>query len=514
MLTESNKAGSKLVAASLFACAVATQFWRFRSSAFLSSYDDDFFYYLVVAKNIASRQISTFDGIHLTNGYHPLWMLVLVVFSSIARGNAIFYLVQAAIVAGVMASYWAAGNLFRKYAGDHLVTEVGAAGIAIQMLVLAQGGMEIILTIPLILAMCWYRLSPNFRWSLPTSIFYGLLASLIVLSRLDAVIFVGLLFFLECIYWRPGSIDEWLIRFGAFASGAIPIGIYLLVNWHLFHTLTPVSGQAKQLRMHHVPSVAPLLSALHSLSVRRLVVYPALVCIVLSVVVAVLRRKGRLARRDAPVVLSLMLFPLLQQIAVSSLSDWHLWSWYVYPFVVATAGALLLGFSLLPVRKRLDSGLTRRSMLAAVCAAILLFAVVDAHQSTVVRERNNNCYQFGLDLEGFARTHEGVYAMGDSAGTASYLIHQPLVQLEGLMMDEAYLDNVRKQRNVEEVLASYNVRYYVVSFPHLTDGCYQVVEPAQAGPDSMKMRGRLCMAPVAKFDAGGFPLVVFDLQAR
>jgi hypothetical protein len=37
---------------------------------------DDGFYYLQVARKLAETGKSTFDGIHPTNGYHPLWMLV------------------------------------------------------------------------------------------------------------------------------------------------------------------------------------------------------------------------------------------------------------------------------------------------------------------------------------------------------------------------------------------------------------------------------------------------------
>lgn len=40
---------------------------------------DDSFYYLVVARNFAAGHGSTFDATtELTNGYHPLWMAVLV----------------------------------------------------------------------------------------------------------------------------------------------------------------------------------------------------------------------------------------------------------------------------------------------------------------------------------------------------------------------------------------------------------------------------------------------------
>jgi hypothetical protein len=44
---------------------------------------DDAFYYFGIARNVAHGHGSTFDGINLTNGYHPLWMLLSVpVFAS------------------------------------------------------------------------------------------------------------------------------------------------------------------------------------------------------------------------------------------------------------------------------------------------------------------------------------------------------------------------------------------------------------------------------------------------
>jgi hypothetical protein len=35
---------------------------------------DDAFYYLIVAKHFSERHISSFDGVTVTSGYHPLWM--------------------------------------------------------------------------------------------------------------------------------------------------------------------------------------------------------------------------------------------------------------------------------------------------------------------------------------------------------------------------------------------------------------------------------------------------------
>ena len=48
-------------------------FWR--EAPFALTFDDAF-YYFGIARNVAHGHGSTFDGINLTNGYHPLWMLL------------------------------------------------------------------------------------------------------------------------------------------------------------------------------------------------------------------------------------------------------------------------------------------------------------------------------------------------------------------------------------------------------------------------------------------------------
>ena len=67
-------------------------------------------------------------------------------------------------------------------------------------------------------------------------------------------------------------------------------------------------------------------------------------------------------------------------------------------------------------------------------------------------------------------------------------------------MDPSYLENIRRQRDLKQVLANYNVRYYVTPTPRIVGGCFQAVEPLLAGPDSPKMRGTFCMLPVASYN--------------
>lgn len=50
---------------------------------------DDAYYYFKVAQNISEGHGSSFDGINLTNGYHPLWMLICIPIFSLARFDLI-----------------------------------------------------------------------------------------------------------------------------------------------------------------------------------------------------------------------------------------------------------------------------------------------------------------------------------------------------------------------------------------------------------------------------------------
>src|SRR5512145_2884009 len=66
---------------------------------------DDAYYYFKVAQNIAEGHGSTFDGINLTNGYHPLWMLICVPIFALARFDLILPLrVLLVVMAGFQAA--------------------------------------------------------------------------------------------------------------------------------------------------------------------------------------------------------------------------------------------------------------------------------------------------------------------------------------------------------------------------------------------------------------------------
>ncbi len=59
------------------------------SLSFLLQYfvSDDAFYYFTIARNVVSGLGVTFDGVTLTNGFHPLWMICLLPVYAVAGNN-------------------------------------------------------------------------------------------------------------------------------------------------------------------------------------------------------------------------------------------------------------------------------------------------------------------------------------------------------------------------------------------------------------------------------------------
>jgi len=69
---------------------------------------DDAYYYFKIAQNISEGLGSTFDGINLTNGYHPLWLLICIPVFAFARLDLILPL---RILLMVMAGFNAATSV-------------------------------------------------------------------------------------------------------------------------------------------------------------------------------------------------------------------------------------------------------------------------------------------------------------------------------------------------------------------------------------------------------------------
>ena len=464
----------------------------------LAYVQDDFYYYLKVAQNIAHGHGSTFNGVIPTNGYHPLWEALFVAVSIFTSKLHVVLGVQAALI-------WTATLItfllsFRLFCMQQVRTLTGFAlslWVALYSLRIFIQGMEVTLTIPLVLAVIIMSLEIEFWlagfWH---ACAYGLLLALTVLSRLDSAILIALI--AAGLLLQP-DIRRRLRSFSlaGLALGLTPLVLYLASNEIIFHTLLPVSGMAKQLKAGLSPSMAPwrIMNLNH----------PAYMLVFLPIPLAIVSfpwARKHLSLLKQVVFAAVLVFPFVYFSILSLRSDWPSWGWYLYSLRTAECIALVVLCSW----PRLKSFLEGR-WAAFILLGLFMFGWVVWQWPVQTPE----LYAASEDLAGFSRTHPGVYAMGDRSGSAGYLMSEPMIQTEGLMMDRNYLNELRSGRSLQEVLSEYHVRYYIGSSNAPLAGCFKATEPSQAGPDSPHLQGMFCQKPVAVFVHDGRYTGVYDL---
>lgn len=499
----------------LAACAVFFGNLRFGNVVLSIGLEDDFFYYAQVARNLAFHGIASFDGTHLTNGYHPLWLLVVTALTKVFDiggliGATSVYPMAIAIetvqLALIVAVAFYSFRIVRLYCGV-------AASCTVQLLavtgalMIVRGGMEAGLSIALAFALLWYRLQPKFDWSPAMVVQYGMLASLLALSRLDSLILVGLLFVFEVLANGPGFVDRAITGL-TFLVGLWPLGVYALVNYLIFEVVIPVSASAKEMRDTRLPSLEAMQSFAGRLLEWRLPVYAVCVALTLAIPVLLWMKKRTSPKNTRGIFWAVLVFPLAHFLVVAILSDWMIWPWYVYAWPIAGTMAAILF-----LRQSNASQTPGQAEIVYFGLALLLLAADAGFLVHSSRPEDELTYLAGQDIAKFAETHPGIYGMGDRAGAVGYLSKQPLVQMEGLMEDSAFLEFISTGKNVKDALNAYHVRYYITTGATVDNaGCYATREPAQAGADSAAMRTLICQAPVAKFEHRGFVNLIFDMQ--
>lgn len=211
---------------------------------------DDSFYAFQIARSIAAGDGATFDGVTLTNGFQPLYVILLVPMFRVTGGDPVLPI----HLALMMLSLFTVASAFLLY---RILTRYVSGGVALAsaaMWVLAPvvirqtaNGLETALSVFLLAASVYYYLSRVRDRDAPprlaTMVRLGALLGLAVLARLDQV-FLVLALALDYLLvsrrrgWNAGGAA------GMLATAAAVYSPWLAYGWFAVGRWLPESGAA------------------------------------------------------------------------------------------------------------------------------------------------------------------------------------------------------------------------------------------------------------------------------
>jgi hypothetical protein len=218
--------------------------------------NDDACYYMEIARNLADGDGFSFDELHQTNGFHPLWLGIIAIPYLLGAGLLGGYYIGMSLTILLFGfGLYQAWQFVRKRFGETAGLIIILACAWPQIINNLISGMEVTLTFALVMTalrlaerheLAKFKAPPRVEWGV------GVLLALIFLSRLDtAFLHIALAaFFLRTYLGKKRAPERTFADFfkrglRLFGPTALVLGGYLLWNYLTFGHLTPISGALK-----------------------------------------------------------------------------------------------------------------------------------------------------------------------------------------------------------------------------------------------------------------------------
>jgi hypothetical protein len=432
---------------------------------------DDSYYYFQIARNIVNGLGSTFDGVNLTNGYHPLWMLFLL---------PIFAYFSTPVVMDVAPIHAALvlSAVFNAGIGLVLLAIISryTSNIWIKVLALAiwffnpfnlyqmADGLETALSVLLIASFFLVALRYQDKRTWTALAIAGIVAGLMMLSRLDNVLYF--IMFLAWLVYESGlyaSVHK-VLFVGTIASAVV--APWLLFNFFTFGMFFTSASAAYTIVNHAIIyqdnggySFFQQLKAviyMTDYSLRQFVMprtgAPSAFLILLGVTIGWLiytQGKFRELSRNIPVELFLGAGFALIFIANASIR-WSPREWYFVAFnffLVVWIGWLL-------EKLRAGGKLNPRVVAAGVCVISALFFISWNKNFEDVGERPQ-VMQVTKWMNEYLP--DGTIVGSFNAGIIGYFTSHRVINLDGLVNNAAY-EAIRNKR-VWDYIKSERIEY-------------------------------------------------------
>jgi hypothetical protein len=380
-----------------------------------SQFEDDAFYYFQIAKNVAHGHGFTFDGLHATNGFHPLWLFALI--PVFAAGSDLESAVRTAGLLEVALLGLAGAFVYRalwRQLGKH-----GAAVAAVALFGLpgtrhiTRVGLESALTM-MLLSWTWLIWLELDRTRLRSWLALGTLCGLLALSRLETLCAVPTLLWLE----RRHLAAHRASILGLAAPTAALLVADLMWNRVGFGLWLPISGVVK-----HYWALADGYALPWGLRIPRPL--PEVLAIVAASLVALLvieRSHDQLAERARASGFAFLLVVACSVVIADTLTVGYIAPWYLGPVVVCTAVAC-----------GVVATLHRPAARVAIALAAALSVVRVPYTVAAVRSHRLQAHLRG-EAADWLRAHTGPNARigAWNGGMLGYYSDRHIIMLDGL----------------------------------------------------------------------------------
>jgi len=460
---------------------------------------DDAFYYVQTARHIVAGHGSTFDGIHPTNGYHPLWMAVNLPIAALVADPV--GMVRAVLAVSVACSLLTAMLLYavvRRMCRHWLVPLLAVILYTLnaRAVVGSLNGLETSLSTLLFTALLAFTVAEAHAAERPGPLrdaALGLLLGLLFLARTDNVFFAAAFFLAGVALVGEGArLRRAAIAAAVAAALAVP---WVLWSWVEFGSPVQVSGLS-------IPYVHHELYRLegHSAgefvwrSARRFLgfLYEGLrgeigyarpfTAAGLLLSAAIFARRWRTcsaaARRIALVLLGL-LAASVAHIFVHTAIRWYPRPWYFDAMMVLLPAVFGIALGVFDPGAAFERLVRARrpaanpwNALTRTLLGLALAAAVAATAAASVRALRRGDWPWAREMVDAAdwlrdNTAEGDVAAAFNAGIFATFSGRPVVNLDGAINNAAY--TALRRKRLMEFMRQASVKLYVDFQPAMSD---------------------------------------------
>ena len=405
---------------------------------------DDAYYYLGVVRNIVENGVSAYSAPYETNGYQPLWLLVLCLSASL------FGTSDTSLVIQILSLSFIFAGIFSYASRVKFGCAFPAIAACLSFPYVALYGLETTLIPILVLGLFGAK-----EWRLK-----GVLSSLLFLARLDALAFIVVNDVYRYFRKKDVNIRHYFILFPV-------ICIYFFINYKIFGVPVPISGLSKSIGNVIGENIS--VYAHYALSVRS-----ALGFLVLIFVPNIFsKNKIEIKYLDEIAICLLSVVPISTYYAF--MSGWPLWAWYFWVAQIAYFYVLLSVIAQIEtISGRVLPNIFKLMQL------LLIFMVsfsplkvaknltIQTLQSGAKSDENSSYGKKNIELVELIKSDKNIFvpgtffAMGDRAGSFGFFLGKGygFLQTEGLVGSYDYYVQMKNNKGAE-FLRNSGARYLI-----------------------------------------------------